>query len=86
MWHKHGFTEEQHANVALVWGPTGPYVLSLFLYKPGWLDWDVSNSTMYNVSRITWRLQEEVAAAENRTFQSSMELPTPQGYVQQPNR
>lgn len=86
VWHKHGFTEEQHANVALVWGPTGPYVLSLFLYKPGWLDWDVSNSTMYNVSRITWRLQEEVAAAGNRTFQSSMELPTPQGYVQQPNR
>ncbi len=86
VWHKHGFSDEQHANVALVWGPTGPYVFSLFLYKPGWLDWDLSNSTMYNVSRITWRLQEQAAAVGNQTFQDAMELPTPQGYVQQPNR
>ena len=86
VWHKHGFTEEQHANVALIWGPSGPYVLSLFLYKPGWLDWDVSNSTMYNVSRMAWRLQEQVAAAEDRAFVPPMDLPTPQGYVQQPNR
>ena len=86
VWHKHGFTEEQHGNVALIWGPAGPYVISLFLYKPNWLDWSISNSTMYNVSRITWKFQEQVAAMSDRSYQMPLELPTPDGFIQQPNR
>ncbi len=56
--HKHGFTYESHSDVALVWGPTGPYVISIFLYSEGWMDWFTSNSTMKTVSRITWNFFE----------------------------
>ncbi len=52
--HKHGFAFESHSDVALVWGPTGPYVLSIFLYRKGWMDWATSNGTMKTISRITW--------------------------------
>lgn len=52
--HKHGFVNEAHSDVALVWGPTGPYVISVYLWRNGWMDWDNSNSTMTEVSRIVW--------------------------------
>lgn len=82
--HKHGFTHEQHGDVALIWGPAGPYVLSLYLYRRDWLDWATSNSTMYNVSRIAWRFHEHLAAHEGRTFMAPMELQPPAGYIPQP--
>lgn len=84
VWHKHGFSDEQHGDVALVWGPAGPYVISLFLYRPGWLDWAVSNSTMYNASRIAWRFFEETAHREGRAFAPPLALAPPEGYVPQP--
>lgn len=52
--HKHGFVNEAHSDVALVWGPTGPYVISIYLWRAGWMDWEISNSTMNELSRITW--------------------------------
>jgi hypothetical protein len=52
--HKHGFVNEAHSDVALVWGPTGPYVIAIYLWRPGWIDWDTSNSTMKEISRIVW--------------------------------
>lgn len=52
--HKHGFAFETHSDVALVWGPTGPYVISLFLYRAGWMDWGTSNSNMQAISRLVW--------------------------------
>ncbi len=82
--HKHGFSFEQHSNVALVWGPAGPYVLSFFLYRPEWLDWAISNGTMYNVSRITWRYFEEVAQRTHRTPYPPPDFTAPDGYVPQP--
>jgi hypothetical protein len=52
--HKHGFAFETHSDVALIWGPTGPYVISIFLYRSGWMDWGTSNGTMKSVSRMVW--------------------------------
>jgi beta-lactamase class A len=52
--HKHGFAFESHSDVALVWGPTGPYVLSIFLYRSGWMDWGTSNTAMKGISRLVW--------------------------------
>lgn len=52
--HKHGFVNNAHGDVAVFWGPAGPYVVSLFIYKPGWMEWDVSNSIMADVSKATW--------------------------------
>lgn len=52
--HKHGFAYESHSDVALIWGPTGPYTLSIFLYRRGWMDWQTSNTAMKDISRIVW--------------------------------
>ncbi len=53
--HKHGYAPDTHGDVALVWGPQGPYVISLFLCTPNeWLVWDISNPTFEAISRLTW--------------------------------
>ncbi|RLT41440.1 MAG: hypothetical protein DWI57_06985 [Chloroflexi bacterium] len=52
--HKHGFVNDAHSDVALIWGPTGPYVLSVYLYRRGWMDWETSNAAMKEISRIVW--------------------------------
>jgi hypothetical protein len=79
--HKHGFAFESHSDVALVWGPTGPYVISLFLYRPGWMDWGTSNSTMKDVSRITWDFFAFQAEQTEREAPPPLELTPPPGYV-----
>ncbi|MEZ4676481.1 MAG: serine hydrolase [Caldilineaceae bacterium] len=56
--HKHGFAFESHSDVALIWGPTGPYVLSIFFFRSGWMDWATSNSRMQGISRGIWRFYE----------------------------
>ncbi len=52
--HKHGYVPDTHGDVAAIWSPAGPYVLSLFLYRPTWLEWDISNPTMKDIARATW--------------------------------
>ena len=63
--HKHGFAYESHSDVALVWGPTGPYTISVFLYRSGWLDWETSNGAMRDISRIVWNFFEQQQAFDN---------------------
>lgn len=79
--HKHGFAFESHSDVALVWGPAGPYVLSIFLYRPQWMDWPTSNRTMKNVSRITWNFFEFQAQQMNADPGEPLELAVPPAYV-----
>jgi beta-lactamase class A/predicted RNase H-like HicB family nuclease len=52
--HKHGFVNSAHGDVGVFWGPAGPYIVSLFIYKPGWMEWDLSSSIMADVSKATW--------------------------------
>ena len=52
--HKHGFVNSAHGDVGVFWGPAGPYIVSLFIYKPGWMEWDVSSSMMADVSKAAW--------------------------------
>jgi beta-lactamase class A len=52
--HRHGYTSEVEGDVAVIWGPTGPYVLSIFLYRPDWLEWSYASETMGDLSRIVW--------------------------------
>jgi beta-lactamase class A len=56
--HKHGFSAWHHSDAALIWGPTGPYVVTMFLYRPGWLDWATSNAAFKEASRLIWRFFE----------------------------
>jgi beta-lactamase class A/predicted RNase H-like HicB family nuclease len=52
--HKHGFVYDSHSDAALVWSPAGPYVIALFIHKPGWVDWPLSQSIMADVSKAAW--------------------------------
>lgn len=79
--HKHGFAFESHSDVALVWGPTGPYVLSIFLYRKGWMDWENSNSTMKTVSRIVWNYFEQRSEQLGLNHPEPVVLTPPPGYV-----
>ena len=79
--HKHGFAFESHSDVAIVWGPTGPYVLSVFLYRAGWMDWGTSNTAMKDVSRITWNFFEFQAQQTEREMGEPLELTPPPNYV-----
>ena len=82
--HKHGFAFETHSDVALVWGPTGPYVISLFLYRAGWMDWPTSNTAMKDVSRITWNFFEYRQKFMEDEPPLPIELPPPPAYVPVP--
>jgi beta-lactamase class A len=73
--HKHGYVPDTHGDVAVIWGPQGPYVLSVFLYSPGWLMWDLSNPTMQDLSRAAWNYFAGVAT--NESTPAAMEIPVP---------
>lgn len=79
--HKHGFAFESHSDVALIWGPAGPYVLSVFLYRSGWMDWDTSNSTLKALSRITWNFFEHQKEQQGLEAMEPIVLTPPSGYV-----
>ncbi len=52
--HRHGYTSDTEGDVAAIWGPAGPYVLSVFLYRPPWLEWDSASETMGDLSKLVW--------------------------------
>lgn len=79
--HKHGFAFESHSDVALIWGPTGPYVVSVFLFRQGWMDWGTSNSTIKAVSRLTWRFFEFQRSQGAGPAPDPIVLSPPPGYV-----
>ena len=77
--HKHGFVNEAHSDLALVWGPSGPYVIAVYLWSPGWMDWLTSNRTMKEVSRIVWNF------FASRSAQDGIEAPPPLALSPPPN-
>ncbi len=79
--HKHGFAYESHSDLALVWGPTGPYVISIFLHRAGWMDWGTSNSNMAAISRLTWRFFEFQRDQLQLSRREPLVLEPPPGYV-----
>jgi hypothetical protein len=52
--HQHGLSFQQHGNAALVWGPTGPYAISIFIYNPSLTDSSTSNEAIRDLSRMIW--------------------------------
>lgn len=52
--HQQGLSYEQHGNAALVWGPTGPYAISIFIYNPSLTDSSTSNQAIADLSRMIW--------------------------------
>ncbi len=52
--HKHGWVADTRADAALVFTPGGDYVLVIYLYNPGWVDWDQTNSIMTRISQLVY--------------------------------
>jgi beta-lactamase class A len=52
--HQQGFSYTQHGDVALVWGPTGPYVISVYYFNPGLTYSENANRSVVDLSRIVW--------------------------------
>ena len=62
--HKHGYVPDTHGDVAAIWGPAGPYVLSVFLYRPTWLEWGISNPTLQEIAKTTWDFFDKYGAGQ----------------------
>ena len=79
--HKHGFVNEAHSDLALVWGPSGPYVIAVYLWSPGWMDWATSNRTMKEISRIVWNFFADKSTLEGIEPPPPLTLSPPPNYV-----
>lgn len=52
--HRHGWISDTHGDAGIVFSPGGDYVIVLFLYKPNWLEWEVSSPLLADMSRATY--------------------------------
>ncbi len=79
--HKHGFVNEAHSDLALIWGPGGPYVIAVYLWRAGWMDWPTSNRTMKAISRIAWNFFAYKSMTEGIEAPPPLTLSPPPNYV-----
>ena len=52
--HKHGWIGDTHGDAGIVFSPGGDYVLCLYLYQPGWLEWDTSAPLIARLSQAVY--------------------------------
>jgi hypothetical protein len=79
--HRHGMSPAQQGDVALVWGPTGPYVISVFVFNPGLVGWEVANQSIADLSRIVWEFFEFQRSQGGPEAGPPPVLSPPPGYV-----
>jgi hypothetical protein len=79
--HQHGLSFQQHGNAALVWGPAGPYAISIFIYNPGLTDSTTSNAAILDLSRMVWDFFAFRRAASGADPGDPPQLEPPAGYV-----
>lgn len=79
--HRHGMSPAQQGDVALVWGPTGPYVISVFVFNPGLAGWEVANQSVADLSRIVWEFFEFQRSQGGPEADAPPTLTPPPGYV-----
>ncbi len=70
--HRHGWTGDTHVDAGIVFSPGGDYILVEVLFKPEWLEWELSAPLMADVSRAAYNYfnldaqhLEETSAANN---------------------
>jgi beta-lactamase class A len=71
--HRHGWISDTHADAGIVFTPAGDYVIVEFLYKPDWLEWELSSPLLADISRAAYNyfnfdapyLGSETAATNN---------------------
>lgn len=52
--HRHGWISNTHGDAAIVFSPGSDYVLVILLYKPDWLEWEISSPLMADISRLVY--------------------------------
>lgn len=52
--HRHGWISDTHADAGIVFTPAGDYVIVEFLYKPDWLEWELSSPLLADISRAAY--------------------------------
>ncbi|MEZ4515352.1 MAG: serine hydrolase [Chloroflexota bacterium] len=52
--HRHGWVSNTHVDAGIVFTPGGDYVIVQALYKPDWLEWELSSPLMADVSRAAY--------------------------------
>ncbi|HEY1409850.1 MAG TPA: serine hydrolase [Promineifilum sp.] len=70
--HRHGWTGDTHVDAGIVFSPGGDYVIVETLYKPEWLEWELSAPLIADVSRAAYNYfnfdapyLDEASAANN---------------------
>ena len=79
--HRHGLLPAQQGEAALVWGPTGPYVISVFTFNPGLVGWEVANQAVADLSRVVWEFFEFQRTQGGPAAASPPVLTPPPGYI-----
>jgi hypothetical protein len=52
--HKQGINADTHSDAAIVYGPTGDFVLAVFLHRPSWLPWEESAPLISDIATATY--------------------------------
>lgn len=52
--HRHGWISDTHGDAGIVYSPGGDYVIVEFLYKPDWLEWEISSPLLADISHATY--------------------------------
>lgn len=52
--HKHGWISDTHGDAGIVFSPGGDYVIVTFMYKPEWLEWEISSPLLADISLATY--------------------------------
>ncbi len=52
--HKHGWISDTHGDAGIVFSPGGDYVLVTYMFKPDWLEWEVSSPLLADISQATY--------------------------------
>lgn len=52
--HRHGWVSNTHVDGGIVFSPAADYVIVVALYKPDWLEWEVSSPLIADVSRAAY--------------------------------
>jgi beta-lactamase class A len=52
--HKHGWISDTHGDAGIVFSDGGDYVIVTYMYKPDWLEWEISSPLLGDISRATY--------------------------------
>ena len=52
--HRHGWTGDTHVDAGIIFSPSGDYIIVEIMYKPDWLEWELSAPLIADVSRAAY--------------------------------